>query len=563
MARPSKMFEHRGFAGMKDVSGIESDQKDLAFWIENVVPSENGRFLAPRPGFTHAPAGFGKIAAGTGQHVCSFYNATNGAVVFAVVAGQIYKYSASGDSWSLAVSTANFTTAGITMGSSARVFGRVTLNGSILLTPGAAASEPPFTYNGGTGATAVTRLADAPAVPTGEPTVHAAKAFFIKSDRLTVAWSEENDATTGYEAGGYNNAWTLSQTASEPLTAIVGTNAGLYYFRQRSIGLISGSVSSDFATTSTHDAVSEDVGLGNNHDGYYLHRGTIYFADQYGRPQGLRIGGTELLPLWEQMARHFQQERGPLPVHNKYEALSIGGGDTTPFTLDSAVMQVTYNAPTNQILFWYGTGVSGSGTYVWAAGFNATTNQLTSIWRPNKFGNANYRVFASINLSRITTPSALSDTPNGIIGLSHDGYAAYSVEGNPPSDTDGDSQEPYNMRIIGPADGWNADTDWFWDEIQVILRHGTEAMTVTHEYATSHAPWSTEMAASQSQTLAARSAGVGEGKASFGLNGYGRWCRPMITIAKQGGGSFANTKVGIVGYRLRGLVDATEPAQTR
>jgi hypothetical protein len=76
-------------------------------------------------------------------------------------------------------------------------------------------------------------------------TVYYAKLFMLKRDRKTIVWSEENQPNTGYEAGGYNNAWELTQTSNEPLTAIIGTNEALYYGRKTSVGAIRGACQLD------------------------------------------------------------------------------------------------------------------------------------------------------------------------------------------------------------------------------------------------------------------------------------------------------------------------------
>jgi hypothetical protein len=137
----------------------------------------------------------------------------------------------------------------------------------------------------------------------GKPTVYGAKLFFIKNtDRRTIVWSEEAAANTGYEAGGYTNVWVLGQTTPAPLTAILGTNNGLYYFRQASIGVIRGVVSTDFTTSATHDSVSAAVGCpaldGVAEDGV----GRLWFIDNRGQPWQLPVGGQPV-PVGISMAR--------------------------------------------------------------------------------------------------------------------------------------------------------------------------------------------------------------------------------------------------------------------
>src|SRR2546430_9136670 len=81
----------------------------------------------------------------------------------------------------------------------------------------------PVAYDG----TSFTVLTNCP-VLFGPPTVYYAKLFGITaSDHHQLVWSEENDPTTGYTAGGFNNAWILGQTKQDAITRLLGTNAAL------------------------------------------------------------------------------------------------------------------------------------------------------------------------------------------------------------------------------------------------------------------------------------------------------------------------------------------------
>src|SRR5262245_24337735 len=106
-----------------------------------------------------------------------------------------------------------------------------------------------------------------------------------------ISWSEPGTPDIGWQQTDFDNNWTLEQTGSSPLYAIVGTNVALYYFRQRSIGAISGSIGPDLQTTSTHDAISFNVGTRSPASiqafGNYL-----YFTDAQGRPWRCALGET-------------------------------------------------------------------------------------------------------------------------------------------------------------------------------------------------------------------------------------------------------------------------------
>lgn len=216
----------------------------------------------------------------------------------AIIDGEITEYNWSTDTSSTVVSTANLTSASIVLSTTARCYA-VTFDNKMIISDG---TNTPFAWDGTSGAGGLTELTNAP-VFFGQPTVYYGKLFAIKNtDQLTIVWSEENDPTTGYEAGGFNNAWTLGQTNSEHLVGILGTNEALYYWRKTGIGIIRGAVTPDFSSSGTHDAVSESLGLIHTSVRLYTD-GRVFFADQYRRPWML-VGGT-LEPIWEQLSQAF------------------------------------------------------------------------------------------------------------------------------------------------------------------------------------------------------------------------------------------------------------------
>lgn len=139
----------------------------------------------------------------------------------------------------------------------------------------------------------------------GPPVVFGGSGFFVLRSvnsvgaRLDIAWSEPNDWTTGYQQSGYDNRWTLEQTGTTPINGLAGTNVALYYWRQRSIGSISGTVGPDLATTATHDAISTNVGT-QAPQTIIQFGGTIYFCDVIGRPWAFSLGSAPR-PIWHQL----------------------------------------------------------------------------------------------------------------------------------------------------------------------------------------------------------------------------------------------------------------------
>lgn len=139
-------------------------------------------------------------------------------------------------------------------------------------------------------------------VARARPTTYYGKVFFIKDDDpKTLIWSEEGDPETGYEAGGYSNAWELTQTSGEYITAILGTNEALFYWKQSSFDMIRGEVDANFSTSGTVAGVHSEIGTRSSH-AILLLGNKIWFIDQYGNPQRYFIGG-EIEPIW-QAAQH-------------------------------------------------------------------------------------------------------------------------------------------------------------------------------------------------------------------------------------------------------------------
>lgn len=114
-----------------------------------------------------------------------------------------------------------------------------------------------------------------------------------------ISWSEPGTPLIGWQQLNFDNNWTLEQTGSSPIWAVHGTNVALYYFRQRSIGAIAGAIGPDLQTTSTHDAISFNVGT-LAPQSIQAFGNYIYFTDAIGRPWRLPLGGVPE-PIWYNM----------------------------------------------------------------------------------------------------------------------------------------------------------------------------------------------------------------------------------------------------------------------
>lgn len=131
-----------------------------------------------------------------------------------------------------------------------------------------------------------------------------------------IAWSAPFDPTQGYfntvNGIAVDYTWDLVQTSSTPIYALFGANIGLIYFRDFSIGGLTGAIGDDFRNSATHDAIDFKIGtrspaslasVGNN----------LFFADTLGRPQMLPLG-NRLDAIWLDMRNIVENSRTDTPA---------------------------------------------------------------------------------------------------------------------------------------------------------------------------------------------------------------------------------------------------------
>lgn len=267
----------------------------LAVNMVPVNPEDPQSVLQQRAALSPISQG-GSSATGNVITAGMLFNAAGQPIRWIMTSSGLWTVSAVGV-YTLAVDSAAFASAGIVPpGTSTLLFYWCIFNTEVVFN-GDGGFDTPFSWDGSAGAASLTHLGNA-GICFGKPTVRSAKLFFIRfAERDTLAWSEEDDATTGYDAGGFSNTWKLNQTGTAPLYAILGTNDGLYYFRQRSTGVIRGEVNDEFVTSSTHDALSQTIGTVSI-EGVEFANGAIWFVDQSGSPYWIRSGGypTAILP---------------------------------------------------------------------------------------------------------------------------------------------------------------------------------------------------------------------------------------------------------------------------
>jgi hypothetical protein len=266
-----------------------------------ILPSDTGAGIMVRPGLDKISAtALGSGSTRVGQLVFQYNTSDGTRRTLAIAGGKFYVLTWDGTvpgagSWAEAITAGGFAAAtggAVTLSTTARCYACVCGN-KLIVSDG---TNTPFMWDG----TTVTKLTNAP-IFYGQPVVYGAKVFAIKNTELdTIVWSEENDPTIGYETGGYNNSWTLSQTGSENLVALGSTNEALYFFRRDSVGAIHGAVNPDFQTSATRDSVSTVIGCGSP-GGVLVYDKWVWFLDMRGRIHRFAPGGA-IEPIWEQHA---------------------------------------------------------------------------------------------------------------------------------------------------------------------------------------------------------------------------------------------------------------------
>lgn len=469
---------------------------------------------------------------GVGQLVYQFTKVNGTQYTVVICGGKFYTLNWATGVLTETVTGSHLSGASITLSSSARCYA-VTLNDQMIVSDGV---NTPWMWDGTAGA-GLTLLSDCP-VLYGQPTVYYAKLFGIKNaERSTVVWSEENDPTTGYEAGGFNNAWTLSQTGSDPLYAIRATNDALYYWRQRSIGAIRGQVDSNFVNSGVVDAVSTLVGT-RSPAGVCIYNDTAYFPDEYGRPCGFATGG-QVEEIWRQVALLFSLDSADKAYLFSagytigVSAAQIAVMETLPFRALGGI-QFRHNSS--------GVGTLGSEGAI----YFGQNNTAQGIWQ---FATRSPAVGGEVVNSVTNLPEILEVTTDGYVFSS--GKADQWVD----QDSAG-TNTVVTLQVTIPRLGSTAVAELRFDRADVVVgARSAGAVSVSCLCKTSRQQLSTGVTLTNSVT---GSVAVEERKTSFGLAKQGRWAQPVIVLT-HGSASAAGFSLALHEVALLAFPYATTP----
>lgn len=498
------------FTGVSEANEPPAAQRDRLYRAQNVyvTPGSGSNTVLGRPGLELAGSDLGANVQGGGQ----FTTTAGVQTTWAVVDGEIYTYNWGTDAWTKVVSSANFTTATITFSNTARVRSVVFFD-TLVLSDGV---NVPITWTGASGAGGLVKLTNAP-VAYGQPVVYYSKLFFIKNaERDTIVWSEEGLANTGYEVGGYNNAWTLAGTKGENIVSLAARNDSLGVIRPRSTTVIQGAVNDAFQTTGTRAAVSERIGTSSPDGVLVLDEGTIVL-DSDGRPQYWPNGGgyAENPSMWQDCVSSIANiDRDDLPqaqiVYDPTTNLILLGTPTASSTVMAQwlVFERTGGVP-NYSGLWNG--------FTAACMWMGLDSDLMPRWMHGEVGDG--------VIYKHGTPG---------FGPWEDGFLA--------------ADNPISHIIVGSALGYDVDEFCRFDELSLAFFQ-VDATTILVDYETSRTSDATPQEINLTSTVGGglwdvdnwdevnwASDGSGEQRKRIGLKAYGRWIRPRIshnTISKR------------------------------
>lgn len=578
----SVRLEQKGFRGMRDVIDTnDGEASDLPLILHNCLSADpvKGGALVTRPPFQ---AMGGNVTATRVNLIYNYDRLDGTRDLLMVTSGAIYRFS--GGAWVVYLSYATLSAAGI-VPSVAGPWFAVTINGKLVVSDGV---NTPWMYDGVTAT--LTLLSNCP-VLYGQPTVYYAKLFGIKNtERSTLVWSEENDPTIGYEAGGYNNAWTLGQTSSEPITAILGTNESLFYWRAHSMGAIRGAVTPDFVNDGVHDGVSATVGTAS-YRVLQVDR-TIYWSDAFGRPHYLSIGG-DIQELYSQMQRKLDQQGLSNYIANSTGS-TYGDGWVLNLTGAAGLCWPVYDPVLRVVGFVYGVtsgflgaaatdnaaaATSSNGKFAYIVCFSHDTHILQSYWSfPCESGGGSTYV-ATIRRSDtfdegIAIASAVSNVQTILFG-SH--KATYCLD----YDVSAAAQATIPQFVIGPREAHADDIQLAFDRLDVSVNARPKTAAVgdgrTYEgqlgvaLQTSNLQVSSELSTAiisgdaglypAGGTDQVQTAGVvRETQNSFGVAEEGRWARVLLRLVDAAPKYNSAYPLAIVSWTLTAMARTRAPA---
>lgn len=275
---------------MLDSLSPTSRKEGKYLYGQNIYPLDPtlAEGIVGRPGIVQ----LGTTLTGRVQGIFQFTKQSGTEFTVIICGGKFYTYNWSTAVYTEVLSTAQLTAAAITLNATADI-SFLTFSDKVVISDGV---NTAWMWDGTTGA-GLTKLTNAP-VFYGQVWAYGGRIFGIKAaEPDTIVWSLVDTPNTGYEAGGYNNSWSITQTDPNRLYAIPTTNDAIYVVRGRSGTMVTGTVTSNFTSAATRDALSDTTGTMSPFATLF-HDVNLIVLDADLHPQLLQPGGTGFVPLW-------------------------------------------------------------------------------------------------------------------------------------------------------------------------------------------------------------------------------------------------------------------------
>lgn len=292
-----------------------------------VADPTNGSGWYGRPGFRQLFNGTPLVSPGVafrGQAIYCHTNLDGSVINFVVMAGKLFRIDST-------LSTAtDVTPVGVTIDGSimTRVF-FASLIGTLMVTDGV---NRPWIATDLTATPITGTYIDYDGMGVdwtiyGAPRVYGGAAFGILnlvnsvSRRQDVSWSEPGTLGTGWQQATFDNNMTLIQNGGGNIYALESDNVYLTYFREASIGSVTGAVGPGLASTKTDDAVAFNIGSQASQTIQKFGNG-VFFLDSLGRPYWYQPGSAPD-PIWKQMRSFIEEGSANFPTTTAIVATAV------------------------------------------------------------------------------------------------------------------------------------------------------------------------------------------------------------------------------------------------
>jgi hypothetical protein len=392
--------------------------------------------------------------------VLSWINANGVRQTTLVAAGILYEYNWAASLWESRVSSANLTTASVTLSATAPRVSLVPFAGKLCISDGI---NRLIVWDGSAGAGGISQIANVGPFY-GPLTVYYAKLFGILANstgagpRGTLVWSEENEPTLGYDVAPYNNAWDRPGGQTEPLTAVAGTNEALYVFRGRSTIAVTGAVNQDFQTAGTRANVSAETGTFSPWSVAVRPQG-VWFVDHEAAPHIARYGAEDVIGLGDDCKRTTDGITSTVSLELAWTVY-----DDAQSTLLVIVPDEVNTTTLTRALAFAASDLQYVGTWRWAldaSGTRAVVNMVGEVVDAD----GHQRIAFGVGGTRV----ALGGTPDSGPWADADGIAA---------------NVPVTASVTGPLQAYDWRDEVRVDRIEASIPNAT-CETVSVSYSTS------------------------------------------------------------------------------